>query len=124
MMCNVDVAPTILDTAGLPELPDQQGHSMLTGDDESVARERVLVEFDWRFVPGLRAKTIRTRHYKLTAYQNEPDGELYDLAADPSEFVNRWDDPALGSVKCKLLAGLVDVLTESQGRLPPRLAPD
>jgi arylsulfatase len=127
MMSNVDVAPTILDAVGLPDLPDQQGHSMLpmlTGDDDSVARERVLVEFDWRFVPGLRAKTIRTRHYKLTAYANEPYGELYDLEDDPGEFVNRWDDPALVGVKCELLAGLVDLLTESQGRLPPRLAPN
>jgi arylsulfatase len=127
MMSNVDVAPTILDAVGLPDLPDQQGHSMLPmllGDDQSVARERVLVEFDWRFVPGLRAKTIRTRHHKLTAYQNQPYGELYDLAADPGEFVNRWDDPSLAGVKCDLLAGLVDLLTESQGRLPLRLAPN
>jgi len=127
LMSNVDVAPTILDIAGLPELPDQQGRSMLpllTGDDGSVARERVLVEFDWRFVPGLRAKTIRTRHHKLTAYPNQPYGELYDLDADPGEFVNRWDDPALAGTKSELLAGLVDLLTESQGRLPPRLAPN
>ena len=97
---------------------------MLTGQDVSVARDQVLVEFDWRFVPGLRAKTIRTRRHKLTAYQNERYGELYDLEADLGEFVNRWDDPAYADVKCELLAGLVDLLTESQGRLPPRLAPN
>src|SRR3954451_7743305 len=28
LMSNVDVAPTILDAVGLPDLPDQQGHSM------------------------------------------------------------------------------------------------
>ena len=127
MMSNVDIAPTVLDFAGLPELPDQQGRSMLsmvTGEDERVARERVLVEFDWRFVPGLRAKTIRTRRHKLTTYTNEAYGELYDLEADPGEFENRWDDPSLAGTKCELLAGLVDLLSESQGRLPPRLAPN
>ncbi len=92
--------------------------------DESVARDRVLVEFDWRFVPGLRAKTIRTRTHKLTAYQGERYGELYDLEADPGEFVNRWEDPAYSEIKCGLLAGLIDLLSESQGRLPPRLAPN
>ncbi len=75
-------------------------------------------------MPGLRAKTIRTRHHKLTAYPNQPYGELFDLDADPGEFVNRWDDPSLAGTKSELLAGLVDLLTESQGRLPPRLVPN
>ena len=127
MMSNVDVVPTLLDYVGLPALPDTQGHSMLPmllGQDDSVARDRVLVEFDWRFVPGLRAKTIRTPRHKLTLYAHQSYGELYDLAEDPDEFVNLWDAPGYATVRCELTAQLVDLLTDSQGRLPPRLVPN
>ncbi len=95
---------------------------MLTGQDIGVARERVLVEFNRRLVPGLRAKAIRTRRHKLTTYPSRLYGELYDHEEDRGELVNSRDDPALAGAKCKLLAGLVDLLTESQGQLRPRLA--
>ncbi|MCC6177564.1 MAG: sulfatase-like hydrolase/transferase [Chloroflexi bacterium] len=127
LMSNVDVAPTLLDYAGLPPLPDMHGRSMLPllrDGDEAAARDRVLVEFDWRFVPGLRAKTIRTQHHKLTVYAGEPYGELFDLDDDPDEFVNRWDDPAYAAIKQDLTRYLLDMLIESESKLPPRLAPN
>jgi arylsulfatase A-like enzyme len=127
LMSNVDVAPTILEYAGLPQLPDTHGRSMLPllrGEDDSLGRDRVLVEFEWRFIPGLRLKTIRTRRHKLTVYGHQPYGELYDLEEDPDEFVNRWDDPAYADVKHDLRAQLLDMLIDSEGRLPPRLVPN
>jgi len=34
------------------------------------------------------------------------EGELYDLAADPLQQVNRWDDPATRAVRDDLLDDL------------------
>lgn len=127
LMSNVDVAPTILDYAGLPPLPDTQGRSMLPllqGEDEGLGRDRVLVEFEWRFIPGLRLKTIRTHRHKLTVYAGRPYGELYDLEDDPDEFVNRWHDPAYADIRSVLTAQLLDMLIDGEGRLPPRLVPN
>jgi hypothetical protein len=97
---------------------------LLRGEDSGLGRNRVLVEFEWRFVPGLKLKTIRTGRHKLTVYAGQPYGELYDLEVDPHEFVNRWDDPAYAAVKCDLVAQLLDLLIDTEGRLPPRLAPN
>ena len=36
------------------------------------------------------------------------EGELYDLAADPLQRVNRWDDPALRATRDDLVADLHD----------------
>ena len=127
LLSNVDIAPTILDYAGLPSLPDCQGRSMLAmirDGQEALGRERVLIEFDWRFIPGLHLKTIRTPRHKLTVYAHASYGELYDLVEDPHELVNRWDDPTYAKVRAELTAQLLDLLLETEGRLPPRLVPN
>ena len=36
------------------------------------------------------------------------EGELYDLADDPLQRVNRWDDPACAAVRSDLVADLWD----------------
>ena len=51
------------------------------------------------------------------------EGELYDLAADPSETVNRWDDPTYAEVKTAMLMRLYDHMARTVDPLPPRVAP-
>jgi hypothetical protein len=66
-------------------------------------------------------RTIVTDHHKLTAYLDAPEqGELYDLADDPGEFENRWDDPAAASIRSELAATLADltVRVPEAGALP------
>ncbi len=38
-------------------------------------------------------RTVRTRRHKLTLELDSGAGELYDLANDPHEMDNRFDDP-------------------------------
>jgi hypothetical protein len=56
----------------------------------------------------LRLKTIVTTDRKLTWYAGHAWGELYDLANDSGERVNRWDDPAMAGEKTDLLRRLLD----------------
>ena len=46
-------------------------------------------------------------------------GELYDLAADPGELVNRWNDPGCADIRRDLLALLDDVTRPDPARELP-----
>ena len=41
--------------------------------------------------------------YKLSVYHGHNLGELYDLAEDPHEFDNLWDDPDFQTLKLDLI---------------------
>ncbi len=108
----LDIAPTLLDLAGVPEPEAVQGVSMrpaLRKGDESLPRDAALTENDDDFVP-MRARTLTTRDWKITMYAGSADGELYDRCQDPDELCNRWHDPEYQTVKQELLARLADHL--------------
>jgi len=44
-------------------------------------------------------------------------GELYDLAGDPHQWENRWDDPACRSLRDDLVADLYASLPAESRRL-------
>jgi len=139
-----DLAPTLCDLTGTPytswplhpgqhpggayepgTLPDVQGTSLLpVVRGQAPGRSHVLIEFEWRMIPGLQQKTLRTADWRLTVYAGRPCGELYDLRADPDEFVNRWADPALRSVRADLTNLLLQELLRTESRLPPREVPN
>ena len=76
--------------------------------------ERVLTEWDSElFGVGVHLRTITRDGWVCSTYQpgfshDGTEGELYDLADDPLQQVNRWDDPALASLRSDLLADLWD----------------
>jgi arylsulfatase A-like enzyme len=124
----VDIAPTLLDAAGLPRQPGMQGRSlwpMLMGraglDDH---RDDVYSEYynamPWHRDPAPHVTMVRTTTHKLTVAHGLGTGELYDLREDPGEHVNRWDDPALLDVKCELLRRLCDRMAWTVDPLPRR----
>ena len=41
----------------------------------------------------MRLRTLRDHRYRLTLYDGQPWGELYDLTRDPLELRNLWSDP-------------------------------
>jgi hypothetical protein len=52
----------------------------------------------------------------------EGTGELYNLAADPHELHNHWDDPEYASDRIALERMLLDVLVGTRNRSQPREA--
>ena len=92
---NIDVAPTILDLAGI-EIPGyMQGESFLSlleGKKEKNWRKSILFEYYvdsyWPYA-GPNQIAIRTERYKLidNFLDNDID-ELYDLKKDPGEMIN------------------------------------
>lgn len=110
MALNLDIAPTILDLAGLPIPRWMQGRSLVP---LLKASGPVAWRKDWLYeyyeYPGANQvrpnRGIRTERYKLIHYYLEPEQfELYDLEADPGERHNLYGNPAK--------AQLVDSLRE------------
>ena len=102
MCLNIDIAPTIVDLAGL-SIPDQfQGRSMknlLAGAKEQDWRTSFLYEYYIdeglkNLLAGPDMVAIRTEDFKYVDSFVEGDiDELYDLKNDPGEMNNLIDDP-------------------------------
>ena len=96
---NADVAPTLLDFAGIEPSTLNQGRSLrpwlreLTEED-SDARERgwrseVFTEHLWRHPEIPRTEALRSDDWKYIRYLDHPEyEELYDLRSDPREERN------------------------------------
>ena len=95
MALNIDVAPMILDLAGL-EIPEQmQGRSLtpLIQAEDPSWREEIFLEHlfnGWTDQDFHRQKGIRTEMWKYICFfeLDPPYEELYDLENDPAESVN------------------------------------
>ncbi len=124
----IDLAPTLLECAELPEEPRMQGRSLkkvLTGDaDPANFREYVYSEYlnAWTH-PDAYATMVRTRDEKIVVYHGSEPGELYDLSADPDEFKNLWDDKSQIERKARLLKTACDAIAFTADPHPPRLGP-
>ena len=96
MVLNLDMAPTLLEIAGLPVPAEMQGKSMLP-----LAEGKSNVEWrkDWLYeyyeYPGYEnvrpSRGVRTKRYKLIHFFLAPEEfELYDLEKDPDELNNLY----------------------------------
>ncbi|MBT4485439.1 MAG: sulfatase [Candidatus Latescibacteria bacterium] len=119
MVLNVDVAPTILDIAGIPVPDVMHGRSLkpiLEGNPPSGWRQSVYYAYyedSWRMYQNLDPELlndetykkyftahrvgphrgVRTDRYKLIEYYTEGDYfELFDLAADSHELRNLYGE--------------------------------
>lgn len=93
MVLNLDIAPTILDLAGLSKPKQMQGVSavpLMQGQQVSW-RDKVFYEYYWEnaFPQTPTMHSIRTDRYKFTRIHGTWDiNELYDLTQDPLEVNN------------------------------------
>jgi len=96
MVLNIDLAPTLLDVAGLhsPASMDGASFAPVLKDENTRGREAWLYEYfmDYPYaVPETRA--VRTERHKYIEYEGERGPELFDIIADPREMKNLYGTP-------------------------------
>jgi arylsulfatase A-like enzyme len=104
---NLDIAPTILDAAGVPTPDSMQGVSLRALASGEKERGAFLYQYfrdprpGWECFPSIRA--VRTREYKYVTYPgSEEFEELYDLGPDPLESRNLIGDQRYDAVRDRL----------------------
>ncbi|HSY44248.1 MAG TPA: sulfatase/phosphatase domain-containing protein, partial [Candidatus Acidoferrum sp.] len=125
MVLNVDIAPTILELAGV-RVPDSiHGRSMvplLTGEAPENWRKDWLYEYyeypQWEHVRphrGVRTERYKLIHYyKLPAFPDEPEEfELYDLQKDPGELNNLYGQAGYTGLTQQLLTRIDELRKET-----------
>ncbi len=131
MVLNVDVAPTILDAAGIRIPESVHGKSLIPlmhGDLPTPWRSSIYYAYyedSWRMSKMRREDMtdptfqyftphrigphhgVRTDRYKLIHYYTEGDyHELFDLANDPNELYNLYGYPQYSEITSKLKSEL------------------
>jgi N-acetylglucosamine-6-sulfatase len=119
----VDLAPTLLDLAGVAIGPHIQGRSLVPLFDGTPNnwRQSVLVEFYTNEQPfphllDMDYRAVRTARYKYIHWVKFPEwDELYDLQSDSLERHNIARDPAMATVRTQLQGELGRLVLEALG---------
>lgn len=129
----VDVLPTLLGAAGLAPPPGIQGidWSPAIRSGAAIGRDDIYSEMH-DLSPMTHAKpkgpygaclTLRTPEWKLNVYPTAGPqyGQLFHLAEDPGECVDRFDDPTVRDTRDALLFRLLQRVHQQADPLPLRL---
>lgn len=112
MALNIDLAPTILQMAGLTTTQAVDGRSLvpLLSNQPVEWRDDFLIE---RYIgDGGLYYGIRTERYTYTEYVYTNSFELYDNQLDPYQLTSQHNNPAYASIRTELAARL-DALRSS-----------
>ncbi|MGC1422896.1 MAG: sulfatase [Terracidiphilus sp.] len=119
MVLNLDMAPTLLEIAGLPVPAEMQGKSMLPLAE---GHANIPWRKDWLYeyyeYPGFEnvrpCRGVRTDRYKLIHFFIEPqEFELYDLRTDPDEMNNLYGKPEYAELTAHLKERLTALRAET-----------
>lgn len=117
MALNLDLAPTMLELAGVPVPKQMQGRSLLPlarGEKPEWRKDWVYEYYEFPEYESIRPHYgIRTERYKYIHYYFERDEyELYDLEQDPEEKHNLYGDPRYADLTQKLARRLAELRRE------------
>jgi arylsulfatase A-like enzyme len=93
---NLDIAPTLLDVAGITIPGDMQGESLrsIWQEDDPEWRDAIYYHYYEQGFGATPHYGVRTGRYKLIHFYDVVDSwEFYDLEADPEEMTNLYADP-------------------------------
>jgi N-acetylglucosamine-6-sulfatase len=121
MVLSLDVAPTLIEFAGLSPSGGMQGRSLVPIFDGSARdwRRSFLIEYFTDTVfPRIRNMgyvAVRTDRHKYIKYRElENMDELYDLESDPYEEHNAIADPAARAVLERMQSELQRLMADSR----------
>jgi arylsulfatase A-like enzyme len=123
MVASVDIAPTVLDVAGVPIGDHVQGRSfvpVLRGEARDW-RQSVFIEFytyenPFPWLLDMDYRAIRTGRYKYIHWMQHPDeNELYDLVEDPYETRNLIGETRLAGVLAQMRAEMAAAALDAMG---------
>ncbi len=96
MVLNIDIAPTLLQAAGVPVPPGMEGESFvpILEKPDAPGRAAFLLEY-WKYYPeNFPGYTgVRTDTHKYVEYEKTRKPELFDLRTDPDENRNLYGTP-------------------------------
>jgi len=124
MIQNIDVAPTILELAGIEKPEQMQGMSivpLVTGEDVEW-RDKIFYEYYWEnaYPQTPTMHGVRTNRYKYIRYHGIWDtNEFYDLEEDPYEMNNLIASPEHQSLIKELCDEIYDWLENTDGMQIP-----
>ncbi len=124
MVQNIDIAPTLLDVAGIPDIArkykmDGRSFLPLLLNRKTQWRDHILYEYywEWNFPATPTVFAIRSERYKYIYYHGLWDSDgFYDLQTDPHERHNLIHVPAYSELVESMKKRLFDEL-EAGGAL-------
>lgn len=116
---NIDLAPTLLQLAGVSVPPNMEGHSLVTllNGPRTEWRKTFLLEYySDRVFPRIRQmgyKAVRNERWKYIHYfELEGMNELYDLKTDPYEMTNVINQPHAAKTLAKMKSEMQRLLND------------
>src|SRR5690606_14608109 len=125
MIMNLDIAPTLLDIAGVAVPADMQGESFLPLLTDPSAKGRDAIYYHY-YENGEHAVSphfgIKTERYKLIRfYKRVESWELFDLKKDPQELNNLYGNKKYRKIRKKLKGKLEELIEQYEDRDAQRI---
>jgi arylsulfatase A-like enzyme len=121
----IDLAPTVLERAGVRAFNGIQGQSLLPlieGRADTLRDALVIEEEGQRtylgFAGRVRMRSLVTAQHRLSLYDGVEWGELYDRQADPGETINLWDDAGSRKLRGELVERLARAMLAATEESP------
>jgi len=114
---NLDLAPTLLDLAGVSIPDDLQGESLrsIWQNTDTEWRDAIYYHYYEKGFGATPHFGVRTDRFKLIRFYDVVDTwELYDLESDPHEMTNLYTDPAYEQKARELTNQLIDLQAKYQ----------